>query len=235
MRKKDMPEFPDHRDCLGLSEAIRAYAAFQEIGREIHYRKGAYLWGPEDAADRLYVLQQGQVVELRGTSASNRIITRVVIPGEPFGYLCFCAPKGGVRGSSARATSDVVALEIKFAGVIAKLQSDEKLLTEMLFQFCTRLTEAERRLEVLTYRGAADRLGHLLLDLGHSRGAPVDETADTVRVPMTHDHLAQMSAMSRSHVTVTMVSFRKAGLVQYSRDEPLVIRLSALRQYLKRS
>ena len=45
---------------------------------------------------------------------------------------------------------------------------------------------------------------------------------------------AQMSAMSRSHVTVTMVSFRKAGLVQYSRDEPLVIRLSALRQYLKR-
>ncbi len=36
-------------------------------------------------------------------------------------HLCFCAPKGGVRGSSARATSDVVVLEVKFAGVIAKL------------------------------------------------------------------------------------------------------------------
>lgn len=234
MRKKDKPRLADHRDCLGLSEAVRAHPAFQEIGRETRYRKGAYIWRPEDAADRLYVLKQGQVVELRGSSASNTIITRVVIPGEPFGYLCFCTPKGGVRGSSARATSDAVALEVKFVGVIAKLQSDEKLLTEMLFQFCTRLTEAGRRLEVLTYRGAQDRLGHLLIDLGQSRGAPVDKAADTVRVPMTHDHLAQMSAMSRSHVTVTMVSFRKAGLVQYSRDEPLVIRLSALREYLKR-
>jgi len=238
MPKKNMPEpgkkdLPlADRDYLGLSEAVRAHP---EMGREIPYRKGAYIWRPEDAVDSLFVLQQGEVVEFRSPSAANRIITRVVIPGELFGHLCFCSPKGGVRGSSARAISDVVVLEVKFAGVNAKLQSDEKLLTQMLFQLCIRLTDAEQRLEVLTYRGAEDRLGHLLLDLGQSRGAPVDGAADTVRVPITHDQLAQMSAMSRSHVTVTMVSFRKAGLVQYSRDEPLVIHLSALRQYLKRS
>ncbi len=233
MRKKDIPGFPDHRDCLGLSEAVRAHPAFQEIGREIRYRKGACVWRPEDAADSLYWLEQGQVVELRGPSASKRIITRVVLPGEPFGHFCFCVPKGGIRGTSARVTSDAVVLEMKFPSVIAKLQSDEKLLTEMLFQFCTRLTESERRLEILTYRGAEDRLGHLLLDLGHSRGEPVNES-DAVRVPITHDHLAQMTAMSRSHVTVTMGSFRRAGLVRYRRDQPLVVDLSALRRYLER-
>ena len=237
MRKENMSEMPGKKDLpplpayLGLSEAVRAHPKF---GREIPYPKGTYIWRPEDAADSLYVLQQGQVVEFRGPSAANRIITRVVIPGELFGHLCFCSPKDGARGSSARATSDVIALKVKFAGVNAKLQSDEKLLTHMLFQFCIRLTEAERRLEVLTYRGADDRLGRLLLDLGQSRGTPVEGAADTVRVPITHDQLAQMSALTRSHVTVTMVSFRKAGLVQYSRDEPLVIHRSALRQYLKR-
>ncbi len=180
------------------------------------------------------MLEQGQVVELRGLSASNRIITRVVTPGRTFRLpVLLRAERRRSRVKRPRHFGRRCPGN-KFAGVIAKLQSDENLLTEMFFQFCTRLTEAERRLEVLTYRGAKDRLGHLLLDLGHSRGAPVDETADTVRVPMTHDQLAQMSAMSRSHVTVTMVSFRKAGLVQYSRDEPLVIRLSALREYLKR-
>ncbi len=233
MSKKDKPALPDHRDCLGLSEAVRVNPAFQDSGRELRYRKGAYIWRPEDAADSLYWLQQGQVVELRGPSAAKRIITRVVVPGESFGHLCFCAPKGGIRGTAARVSSDAVVLEVKFSAVIKALQRDEKLLTEMLFQFCTRLTETERRLEVLTYRSAKDRLGHLLLDLGQSRGAPVN-TADDVAIPVTHDQLAQMTAMSRSHVTVTMVSFRKAGLVQYSRDEPLVIRLSALRQYLKR-
>ncbi len=234
IRKKDIPEFPDHRDCLGFSEVVRAHPAFQKTGRELPYCKGAYIWRPEDAADSLYWLQQGQVVELRGPSAAKSIITRVVIPGEPFGHLCFCAPKGGNRGTSARVTSDARALEVKFSGVISTLQSDEKLLTEMLFQFCMRLTQSERRLEILTYRSANDRLGHLLLDLGQSRGAPVKASDDTA-IPVTHDQLAQMAAMSRSHVTVTMVSFRKAGLLQYGRDQPLVIHLSALRRYLDES
>lgn len=234
MSKKYKPALPDHRDCLGLSEAVRAHPSFQEIGLELRYRKGAYIWRPEDAADSLYWLQQGQVAELRGPSVAKRIITRVVIPGEPFGHLCFCAPKGGIRGTSARVIADAVVLEVKFAGVISTIQASEKLLTAMLFQFCRWLTETERRLEILTYRSAKDRLGHLLLDLGQARGAPVT-VADDVAIPITHDQLAQMAAMTRSHVTVTMVSFRKAGLLHYGRGQPLVIHLSPLRKYLDES
>ena len=105
--KKDLPQLSD---CLGLSEAVRAHAEFE---REIPTLREPIFGVRNMRRTGSTCSSKGQVAEFRGPSAANRIITRVVIPGELFGHLCFCSPKDGVRGSSARATSDVVALEVK--------------------------------------------------------------------------------------------------------------------------
>ncbi|MFN2394020.1 MAG: helix-turn-helix domain-containing protein, partial [Pyrinomonadaceae bacterium] len=46
-----------------------------------------------------------------------------------------------------------------------------------------------------------------------------------------HDELAQMAAMSRPHVTVTMGRLRRRGLVRYERSGPLVVDVEALAKY----
>lgn len=44
-----------------------------------------------------------------------------------------------------------------------------------------------------------------------------------------------MTAMSRSHVTVTMGKFRQRGLVLYERNRPLVVDVPSLKDYLNRA
>ena len=49
---------------------------------------------------------------------------------------------------------------------------------------------------------------------------------------LSHNELAQMAGMSRSHVTVTMGRLRSRGLVRYQREGPLRVDVQALTAYL---
>ena len=105
-------------------------------------------------------------------------------------------------------------------------------MTSFVFTFCMRLSEAEQRLEVLANRGAEERLGRLLLQLAASLDKSSGARGDEVTLYVSHDELAQMSAISRSHVTVTMGKFRERGLVRYERGFPLAVNVGSLTAYL---
>lgn len=49
---------------------------------------------------------------------------------------------------------------------------------------------------------------------------------------MSHEELAQLGAMSRPHVTVTMGRLRRLGLVRYERNLPLFVDVLRLTAYL---
>lgn len=51
-------------------------------------------------------------------------------------------------------------------------------------------------------------------------------------LPVSHDDLAQMAAMSRPHVTVTMGRLRRQGLVRYGRGQALAVNVPALKSFL---
>lgn len=157
---------------------------------------------------------------------------RLIEAGEPFGELCFCARSGGLRPTFARAVVDSEAVEIKLTDFFSYLQKKREALTAFVFTFCMRLSEAEQRLEVLANRGAEERLGRLLLQLTASPDKPSGAEGDEVTLHVSHDELAQMSAMSRSHVTVTMGKFRERGLIRYERDLPLAVNVGSLTAYL---
>jgi len=81
----------------------------------------------------------------------------------------------------------------------------------------------------LAHRGAEDRLSKLLLHLVNRRG----ENSKVI-LHLSHDELAQMAAMSRSHVTVTMGKLRRQNLVFYERNRPLTVDVPLLTAYLNR-
>ena len=104
-----------------------------------------------------------------------------------------------------------------------------------MFTFCLRLTDAEHRIEVMAHRGAEQRLGRLMLRLGTSsaRGRHSDRR-ETLTLSVSHNELARLTGMSRSHVTVTLGRLRRRGLVRYQREGPLHVDVSALTDYLGR-
>ncbi len=198
------------------------------LGRLRSFAKGADIWRPADRADRIYFLERGQVAVMMGDARGHEVIMKVITVGEPFGELCFCAQEHGLFHTTGRAVVATVALQIRQQDFVNYLQKDREALTAFVFTFCERLSDAERRLEVLTHRDAEGRLGSLLL---HLASTPREKGGE-VELHVGHEELAQMAAMSRSHVTVTMGKFRRRGLVRYERNCPLVVDTVALKAYL---
>lgn len=234
MAKQQFPALKDHTDCETLTGlTIERAPRDGSFGHRRRYRKGADVWRPLDRSDSIFFLERGQISIIVSDREGRELILGVIDAGQPFGELCFCAPKKRFyRESYARATVECQAIEIELSDFMDFLQNNRDALTALVFTYCERLSDAQHRLEVLAHRGAEERLGKLLLHLATTRGKANSPHADEIILPVSHEELAQMAAMSRPHVTVTMGKLRQRGLVRYERSRPLVVNIEALAKYL---
>lgn len=233
MPRRDALQFPDHQACEALTGlTLNQLPRDGSLGRVRQYDQGSYVWLVGDSADRIYFLQRGQVAIMISDPQGREVTLQSVLPGEPFGELCYCLPRESQRPTNSRTILDSEVIAISLDDFVSYLQLHQEALMALMFTFCLRLSDAERRCEILTYRGAEERLGRLLLQLTTTRGRPNPKVEGQVTLHVSHDELAQMAAMSRPHVTVTMGRLRSRGLLQYERNQPLMVNVSVLNAYL---
>jgi CRP/FNR family cyclic AMP-dependent transcriptional regulator len=224
---RDLPPLPDHRACEALTGiSIQHMRRDGSVGRVRSYRKGQHIWQPSDLADRIFFLQHGQVAIVACDAKGQEFTMRLIGPGEPFGELCFCSVTDSRRHCFSRALGDTSVVEVDYQDLYTFLQQDRQALIALTYTFCIRLSAAEERIDVLTHRDAEGRLGRLLISLATAGGADPNGKEAILRV--SHSQLAQMAAMNRSHVTVTLGNFRKRGLVEYERGRPLRVHVQKL-------
>jgi CRP/FNR family transcriptional regulator, cyclic AMP receptor protein len=227
-----MPPLPDHRSCEALTGiSVQHIPHDGSLGRVRRYSEGDYIWHPADAADRIYFLERGQVAISAGDAEGREFTMRLVQAGDPFGELCFCSVTDSRRHSFSRAVADSSVIEIGQEDLLAFLQNNRRALVALTYTFCVRLSAAEDRVDALMHRDAEGRLGRVLVSLATGRGA--DPNATQVPLTMNHTELAQMAAMNRSHVTVTLGKFREKGLVDYDRGRPLIVHIQKLMGHLQ--
>jgi CRP-like cAMP-binding protein len=235
--KRYKAEFPfgEHHDCRALTTlTIEHLPPDGSLGKQLEFGRGVNVWQPGDRSDSLYFIKSGQAALIASSIEGNEIVLNVFDAGEPFGELCFCG-RGDTahRQNWARATTESTIVEIKLADFLNYLQDNSEILGAFVFTFCIRLADALRRVEILSYRGAEERLGMLLLHLASTREKRIiKERTGQVELLVTHDDLARMAAMSRQHVTITLGRLRQAGIVNYKRGHPLTLQPDALTDYL---
>ncbi len=227
------PQLREHRDCLTLTALTLQHLPHDPaIGRQRHYPKGSFVWTAETTDHSLYFLERGQIAIMLSDDAGCEVIIRVLKPGEPFGELCFCAERDRPRKNCAQASVDSMALEVGFDDFMIHMQQDADALTSLAFTFCKRLADAESRIEVLSHRGAEVRIGRLLLQLAATGGMTSATRQGKTKLPIGHDDLARMAAMTRPHVSVTMGKLRDRGLVHYDRSNQLTVDVVRLGEYV---
>lgn len=233
--ESDGHPFRDHGACNVLTDVTRKRGLSGPArGQARCHEKGSDVWRAGDRADRLFLLQRGQMLIIVTDLAGHEFIARVVEAGQPVGELCFCAEYGGTRDNSARAMSYCESVEVDFARYVESMRANQDVITDLLFTLSTRIAEAERRIDVLSYRAAEDRLVRLLLQIADTNGAASNKRKTEVTLGLNHEEIAVMAAMSRPHVSVTMGKLRKLGLVDYARDAPLRVRLERMRAFIMR-
>lgn len=232
----DTPRFPHHRDCEALTGITLDHLPRDgSLGRVRRFAKGAFLWRPDGAADRIYFLRKGRVVVSTAKPHERPVALRTIEPNQPFGELCLCSVRAGVRGTTASAVVASETFEIKLIQFLNYLRQNRPVIEAMMFTLCLRLTDAEHRIEVMAHRGAEQRLGRLLLRLASSPGRKGSlGMRDTVAVSVSQTELAQLAGMSRPHVTVTMGRLRSRRLVQYERESLVRVDVTGLTEYLGR-
>ena len=232
----DTPKFPHHRDCEALTGITLDHLPRDgSLGRNRRFAKGTDVWQSDDAADRLYFLRRGRVAIMTAKPDERPVALRTIEPDEPFGELCLCTVRTGIRGTTARAVVESEAYEIKLSNFLGYLHQDRAALDALMFTLCLRLTDAEHRIEVMAHRGAEQRLGRLLLRLATSRGRKARiGRRHAIMVSVSHNELAQLAGMSRPHVTITMGRLRRRELVQYERDSAVRVDVPSLTDYLGR-
>lgn len=232
----DTPRFPHHRDCEALTGITLDHLPRDgSLGRVRRFAKGAFLWQPDGAADRIYFLRKGRVVVSTAKPHERPVALRTIEPNQPFGELCLCSVRAGVRGTTASAVVASETFEIKLIQFLNYLRQNRPVIEAMMFTLCLRLTDAEHRIEVMAHRGAEQRLGRLLLRLASSPGRKGSlGMRDTVAVSVSQTELAQLAGMSRPHVTVTMGRLRSRRLVQYERESLVRVDVTGLTEYLGR-
>jgi CRP-like cAMP-binding protein len=232
MSIRNIPPLPDHRSCEALTGITLAHIPRDgSIGRTRSFRKGQDIWRPSDPANRLYFLQQGEVAIVACDAEGREFRMGAIRAGEAFGELCFCSVTDSRRHSYSRALANTSVVEIESEHFYTFLQGSRDALVALTYTFCIRLSAAEERLDALTHRDAAGRLGRVLISLATSSGS--DPRSTRVLLRISHSELAQMAAMNRSHVTVTLGKFRKQGLVDYERGRPLAVNVQKLMVYLQ--
>jgi CRP/FNR family transcriptional regulator, cyclic AMP receptor protein len=229
----DTPKFPHHRDCEALTGITLDHLPRDgSLGRVRRFAKGAFVWQPDDPADRIYFLRRGRVVVMTAKPHERPVALRTIELDQPFGELCLCSVRSGVRGTTANALIESEALEIKLSNFLGHLHQNRVAVEALMFTLCLRLTDAEHRIEVMAHRGAEQRLGRLLLRLVTSRGRK--GRGETPTVSVSHNELAQLAGMSRPHVTVTMGRLRRRKLVRYEREGLVRVEVEPLTDYLGR-
>jgi len=232
----DTAKFPHHLDCEALTGLTADHLPRDgSLGRIRRYPKGADLWQADDAADRVFFLRRGRVEITTATPEERPVVLHTIEAGQPFGELCVCAARAGIRETTAHALVACETIEIKLNSFIGYLRQNREALEALVCTLCLRMTDTEHRVEVLAHRGAEQRLGRLMIRLGTPgargrRGGP----RDTVTLSLSHNELAKMAGMTRPHVTVTLGRLRRRGLVRYRREGPLRVDVPGLTAYLGR-
>lgn len=193
-----------------------------------HTPKKQVLYFPSDSSNSIYMLKAGKVKISRITPEGKEIILTILGPGEIFGELGITGQQE--REEIAEVTDDAIICVVDIGELQNMMKDNPKFNTEILKFIGFRLKRVQSRLESLIFKNAEQRIRSLLKELGEDHGRTIagDENQREVRLGLTHEDIAKLTATSRQTVTTQLNELEKSGLIKYDRKRIYIKNLRQL-------
>jgi CRP-like cAMP-binding protein len=180
------------------------------------YQAGDYVFFEGDPAQRLYVVQAGEVKLIKHSESGQDAILRVFTPGEVFGGIAFLG--GKKYPASAQAQTDVKALSIAGDAFRDVVQRHPEVAVTVIRVLAGRLQEAHEQMRQLAAERVERRLARMLLKLADQVGVAVDEGV-RIDMPITRQDLAEMTGTTLETVSRIISRWRREGIVEAGREQ----------------
>jgi|SRR5580658_1232339 CRP/FNR family cyclic AMP-dependent transcriptional regulator len=198
------------------------------LGRKMmSFHKGQTIYAQGDAADALFVIQEGTVKLAAKSQTGKEAILDVLGDGDLVGKDSVAGQFS--RTASASAMTNCTLLCIQRKAMIRALKQQVKLANLFWRYVLARNMRYQQDLIDQHCNPSEKRLARILLLLAHFDGHRARETM----IPkISHKTLAEMVGTTRSRVSSFMNRFKEAGLVSYEHNgESIRVRRTLLAFY----
>jgi CRP-like cAMP-binding protein len=161
-----------------------------------------------DPADRLWVVQSGQVKIVKHTSDGQENLLEVITPGEMFGGAGILFP---IHPATAVAMTDTLTLSLEREAYLHLIRQHPDIALRIIALLGDRLQAAMKMRAISTERVDV-RLANILLKLGDKVGERMGEGI-RINLPLSRQDLADMTGTTIETAIRIMSKFRKEGLV----------------------
>lgn len=166
------------------------------------------IYMPDEINSSIYVLKKGEIT-LYNSHAGRRLIIEVLKPGSIFGNINFQKDK---TTHFAEASEDSYVCIFSIEDFTAILHSKPGLMMKFLQIMSERMQNYERRLKGGLFDAKEKILQQMEIFLEENNKNNVLSKLFGKKTKMTHDHLAELTGLSRETVTRAINDLKKAGI-----------------------
>jgi CRP/FNR family cyclic AMP-dependent transcriptional regulator len=186
-----------------------------------NFKKNEIILREENTSEFMYIILDGEAKVVQSTDAGKEIIMSVHQSGDFFGELSLI--DGKTAPSAVCATKDSVTAIISKNDFFSLLFSQNKVLENLLLILSSRLRESMKKIQILNFNNAAQRIKMLFLMLADSFG---EQSADGIvlKIKLIHQDIADMTGLTRETVTRILDKWRRGGEIQILKNKFILLK-----------
>jgi len=196
----------------------------QEIRNKIiikSFSKNQIILREEQTSQFMYMILEGEVRVVQTTDEGKEIIVTVHQSGDFFGELSLI--DGKTAPAAVYAAKNCVTAIISKEDFFSLLLSQNKVLERLLKILCSRLRDAMKKIQILNFNNASQRIKMLFLMLAESYGEKVSE-GTVLKLKLIHQNIAAMTGLSRETVTRILDKWQKSGEVKMLKNKYILLK-----------
>ncbi len=187
------------------------------------FKKNEIILREENTSQFMYIILEGETKVLQLTGEGQEIIVTMHKAGDFFGELSLI--DGQTAPATVTATRDSLIAIISRKDFYDLLFNQQKVLENLLHILSLRLREAWKRIQLLNFNNASQRVKMLLLMLSETYGMKNPKGKGTVlNIKLIHQDIADMTGLTRETVTRILDKWQKSGEIQVLKNKFIQLR-----------
>lgn len=184
------------------------------------FRKNEIILQEENTSEYMYAILEGEAKVIQLTTEGRAIIVSIHKAGDFFGELSLI--DGKTAPATVTATRDSVTAIISREDFYNILFAQQKVLENLLIILCMRLREAWKRIQLLNFNNASQRIKMLLLMLSETSGTKTPQ-GTVLNIKLIHQDIADMTGLTRETVTRVLRKWKQNGEIRILRNKQIQI------------
>ncbi len=177
-------------------------------------QRGTALYSQSQAADAVFLIEEGLVKLTRANETGGKIILAICGPGQLVGEESI-AEEAEAYYSEAMAITAGAVQRVPRDPLLALLHSNYDSATSLVDYLLSRKLELAEKVELLCLHDVEHRILHYLAQL--SSLLPAIDNGDGFQIPITQLELADLIGATRETTSTTLNQLERRGLLKLSR------------------